>query len=212
MSATQLSLYNGAARLCEERKLASLSENTELRRYLDGVWDGGGVEYCLEMGLWSFAIRTVELTNDPSIEVTFGLPYAFNMPEDLVTINEISADENFSVPYNAFRIEGDTLYADTDTLYLSYVSKNTAYGLNMALWPKSFEAFVEAHFANKIVGRLTADTALRSEVAAQYKDAKNTALAKDAVKKPARNLQSGSWASARLGGGARSSNPQTRGY
>jgi hypothetical protein len=138
MATTQLSLYNGALGICEERKLATVTDNAERRRYLDDVWSDGAVRACLEMGMFSFAIRTVRLDADPSIAVDFGLKYGFELPTDFVQLNELSSDENFSEPLNGFRIEAGVAYADVDEVYLSYVSDDADYGGDLGRWPESF--------------------------------------------------------------------------
>lgn len=210
MAATQLSLYNGALRICEERKLNALTDDLERRRYLDDVWADGAIKACLEMGLFSFAMRTVRLEDDPDITVDFGLRYAFALPSDFVQINELSSDEDFTTPVNTFRIEGGYLYADIDTLFMSYVSDDSAYGGNMTLWPESFKALVHAYLANGIVGRLTADKDLRAMVADTLDKNRNFALGRDALKKPARTTPRGNWVGARLGGSGRTTDPQRR--
>ncbi len=44
---TKLQIFNGALRMCGERKLASLSEDRQPRRLLDDEWADGAVDYCL---------------------------------------------------------------------------------------------------------------------------------------------------------------------
>ena len=58
----KLSLYNGALLECGERRLGSLTENTEPRHLLDQVWNEGAIRFMLNAGPWRFATRTVELT------------------------------------------------------------------------------------------------------------------------------------------------------
>src|SRR3546814_15520749 len=84
MTATQLSLYNGALRLCGEAKLANLTEDREPRYVLDDVWDDGALRHCLQQGLWNFAMRTVEAEYSPSVEPSFGFRRAFDKPIDWV--------------------------------------------------------------------------------------------------------------------------------
>src|SRR3546814_10721056 len=82
MTATQLSLYNGALRLCGEAKLANLTEDREPRYVLDDVWDDGALRHCLQQGLWNFAMRTVEAEYSPSVEPSFGFRRAFDRSEE----------------------------------------------------------------------------------------------------------------------------------
>jgi hypothetical protein len=66
MAVSRLSIYNGALRECQERKLASLSEDREPRRVLDDVWnDGDGLlRFVLRQKQWRFARRTVEIASE----------------------------------------------------------------------------------------------------------------------------------------------------
>jgi len=81
-SVQQLGLYNMACTLCGERVLASLTENRESRRLLDQAWtdgNGGAIQFCLEQGLWSWAIRSMAYTYSPSVQPLYGYQYAFNV-------------------------------------------------------------------------------------------------------------------------------------
>src|SRR3546814_6155120 len=98
MTATQLSLYNGALRLCGEAKLANLTEDREPRYVLDDVWDDGALRHCLQQGLWNFAMRTVEAEYSPSVEPSFGFRRAFDKPTDWVRTAAMASDEYFRCP------------------------------------------------------------------------------------------------------------------
>ena len=132
---SRLTLYNGGLRILGERSLLSLSENVEARRRLDTAWDGGALKYCLEAGLWNFAMRTVELTYSPSVAPSFGMRYAFDKPDDFVRTGGIWSDESMKSPLLEYRDEGPYWFAELDTIYLSYVSNDAQYGADMSLWP-----------------------------------------------------------------------------
>lgn len=210
--ATKLSLYNGALRLCKERKLASLAESREPRRLLDEAYgDGstyGSVRRCLEMGKWSHAMRTVRLDYAPSVEPSFGYRRAFDQPTDMVTVAAICEDEYFNVPLTRYADERGYWYADLETIYVRYVSNDADYGADLSLWPQVFSDMVEADLAREIVGNLTGADIERVEKA--YKDCKIRALSNDAMKKPTAFFPAGGWVSARHGGGLRGSRIDTR--
>lgn len=199
---TKLGLYNGALRLCKERKLASLSENREPRRLLDEAYgDGsttGAVKACLQMGQWTFAMRTIKLDYSPSVEPDFGYRKAFDQPVDMVRVSAVCSDEYFKYPLLEYADERAFWFADLDTIYVRYVSNDASYGADLSLWPESFVKLVEAYLAQEIVGNLTgADS---QNVARVYKDSKTNALSQDAMNKPTAFTPSGSWSSARRGG------------
>lgn len=209
--ATKLSLYNGALRICRERKLASVSENREPRRLLDDAWGDGGatdgsIRHCLQLGQWTFATRTAMVDYSPSVEPTFGHRYAFDQPTDMVRLIGLCQDEYFRVPLLQYVDERGYWYASIPKIYVRYASNDASYGLDYSLWPESFVKLVEAHLANEIVGNLTQSSgSLKDEVEKQFQRALSSARSLDAMNTPTRMLPQGGWVSARGGahGGSR---------
>lgn len=154
---TRLQLYNDALLMAGERALASLTENREPRYLLDQVWDNGGVNNCLEEGQWQFAMRTIQIDYDPDMEPDFGYNRAFDKPTDWVLTSALCSDEFFRVPLRRYVDEAGFWYSDLDTLYVRYVSNDDGYGNDLSLWPQSFTDFVAAHFASKIILKITND-------------------------------------------------------
>jgi hypothetical protein len=190
---TKLTIFNGALTIVGERLLGSLTENREPRRLLDQVWDSNGVKTCLEMGQWGFAMRTKAIDYDSGIEPAFGFSRVFDKPDDWVLTSALCQDEFFRAPLLNYFDEAGYWYSDLDTIYVRYVSDDTGYGLDFNKWPESFREFVEAHFASKIVQRITGSDASKKEVdkvrADKLKTAKSRAAMADATTFPAR----GSW-------------------
>lgn len=202
MAASKLDIFNGALRLCKDRKLASLSEDRKPRHLLDDAWgDGstkGSVRRCLELGQWTFATRTVRLDASPSVEPDFGYSFAFDQPTDMVDICGIYSDEYGNCPLTRYADERHYWYADIDPLYTSYVSNGANYGADLSLWPTSFADMVEADLAMQICGDLTG--ADPDFVEKKYNDRKKAAKSGDAMRKPTKFLPMGSWNRARFGG------------
>lgn len=201
---TKLSIYNGALLLCKERFLSSLTEEREPRRLLDHVWSNGGVKYCLEQAQWHFAMRAVMVDYESSIEPDFGYRRAFAKPDDWLLTSAVAEDEYFNAPLIRYMDEAGYWYSDLDTIYVRYVSNDEDYGMDLNKWPESFREFVEAHFASKIIGKLSGneDTtkAMLKERERLLKTAKNKSAMADPTKFPAL----GSWSSARRGQNNRS--------
>ena len=146
--ATQLGLYNRALLHLGERKLASLSEDREARYKLDDAYDGGNlIKECLPQGLWNFAMRTVEITYNPSITPSFGYQYAFTQPVDFVRRDMIASDEYFHSPITAYRDEAGHWYCSLQTLYISYVSDDASYGGDLSTFPALFARWVACYLA-----------------------------------------------------------------
>lgn len=157
MGTTRLQIYNNALTLCGETSLSSLTEDRKPRRLLDQVWDSNGVRYCLEQGQWQFAMRTQQIDHDPDFDQQFGFQYAFQKPSDWVLTSAFCADEYFSTPITQYADELDYWYADTDPVYVKFVSDDEDYGLDLANWPASFCDYVDAYFASKVIYGLTSD-------------------------------------------------------
>lgn len=156
---TRLSLYNDALTMAGERTLASLTEVREPRYLLDQVWDNNGVDACLEEAQWEFAMRTIRIDYDPGITPDFGYSRAFDKPSDWILTSALCEDEFFRVPLRRYTDEAGFWYSDLDTIYVRYVSNDSSYGNDLSLWPRSFTEFVAAHFASKIILKITNDEA-----------------------------------------------------
>lgn len=194
----QLSLYNSALLLCGERFLSSLTDNTEGRRLLDHVWSTGGVKACLEQGQWHFAMRTVQIDFDPSVEPTFGYRRAFQKPNDWVNTSAVCSDEFFRTPLTRYVDEAGFWYSDLDTIYVRYVSMGSLYGYDLNKWPESFSRYVEAYFASRIIKKISSNEEEEAELLKmaehEMKRAKNKAAMAEPTSFPAR----GAWVSSRL--------------
>lgn len=197
--ATQLSLYNDALLLCGERFLASLTVSEEARRLLDHVWSNGGVKYCLEQGQWYFAMRSSAVDYDTAIEPDFGYTRAFSKPTDWLVTSALCSDEYFNVPLTAYVDEAGYWYADQDTIYVRYVSNDSLYGMDLNKWPEAFKDYVAAHFASRVIKKLSGSEDKEKE-ALKYADqmlarAKGRAAQAGPTQFPAQ----GSWSRSRGG-------------
>lgn len=197
--ADKLGLYNDALRECEQRALASLTENTPARHYLDGVWDGGAVVHCLEQGLWNFAIRTVKFDFEPSIEPEFGYRCAFTKPADFLRLVQISSNGRFDPPLNAYEDERGFWWADGPELYVRYVSSDDLYGGDLSLWSQAFAKFVALYMANEIAPRFAMSEAKRERLERRLRRIRTEARSLDAQEEPTRFAPVGSWAQSRYG-------------
>ena len=203
MSASQLSIYNGALLVVGERFISALTDETEPRRLLDNIWSNGGVRYCLEQGQWTHAMRTVQIDYDPSVTPSYGYARAFAKPTDWVNTSAVCSDEFFRVPLTRYVDEAGYWYSDLDTIYVRYVSNDVAYGMNLGGWPESFREYVEYYFASKILLKLSNSeqkvAALEKMVEQKLKLAKNKSAMAEPTMFPAR----GQWSNSRNRGPVR---------
>lgn len=199
MSASKLSVYNGALLVLGERKISSLTEARASRRRLDSVWDDDGIRSCLSSGFWNFAMQSIELTYSPSITPGFGFTYAFDKPTDWVRTAVVSADENFTDELLNYEDQGQYWYANEDTLYIRYISDDNAFGMDIANWPANFTRYVEHYFAQRITKGTSNSTADTEALEAKVKRLLNEAKATDAMDESTKALRPGSWSRARRG-------------
>lgn len=201
MSTTRLKLYNTALFHLGERNLASLSENRLPRRLLDHLWDNGVVDYCLEQKQWKFATRSVMLDSDPSMSQEFGFQYGFAKPSDCLRTVAFCSDEYFDQPITRYSDEAGYWFADTDPVYVKYVSNDSQYGGDLSLWPKSFEFYVASHMAAEICLGLNQAETKQAALKKMTDDLLKRAASKDAMDGPTQSLPSGSWVGSRGGRG-----------
>jgi hypothetical protein len=100
-------------------------------------------------------------------------------------------------PLLDYRDERRFWYCDQPTIYIAYVSKDANYGIDLSLWPESFQAMVEAYLAKEIAGSLTNgdDKVILAEK--MFAAARTEARSKDAMKKPTAFTPPGTWSTAR---------------
>lgn len=196
---TQLSIYNEALILCEERILASLTEARKPRYLLDTVWNDGGVQACLEEGMWTFATRTVAIQYNPAIQPAYGYIHAFQKPADYIRTAALSSEPYFQAALTQIADEAGYWWGDLATLYVKYISNDENYGWNLTLWPQTFFDFVCAHFAKKIVKSLTHDKEIQDRVELARKTTLNSSRSKDAMNEPAGFFPRGQLSRARQG-------------
>ena len=199
----RLSLYNDALLHCGERSLSSVSEARESRYLLDQVWNGNAVIRCLEDGQWHFAMRTVMLDYDPSIQPDFGYTRAFTKPEDWVITSAVGEEEYFRVPCTRSVDEKGYWYADLDVLYVRYVSKDVQYGMDLNKWPQSFADFVGVHFASRIITKLSNSEKEWDKIFKLREKYKKEAKGRAAMAEPTSFPARGTWSRARTKGSRR---------
>lgn len=196
--ADKLSVYNAALSLLGQKRLANLADNREERRVLDDLWDAA-VGYCLEEGMWHFAVRTVELSSDAGIEPAFGYRYAFARPDDWVRTAGVGIEPMFNQPLTAVASEAGYWWADTNPLYIRYISSDPSSGGDLSLWPPSFTKFVAAHLAAEACVAILGNTSRLEDLRKLEKQRRTEARSKDAMNEPTTFMPTGTWVNARMG-------------
>jgi hypothetical protein len=179
--ASRLGIYKAALRyLGNAAGLSSLTEASPPRYALDDAWQEAG-EYLLAKGLWNFAIRNSQLSEDEDVEPLFGYQYAFSKPTDWVRTVSISNEPTFQSPFEAYADETGYWYADSDTLYVRYVSNDADYGWNIGAWREPFAQAFACYLAFQCGLPLSSDKSNRNDLFNLFKGLLTEAKALDAV-------------------------------
>jgi len=178
--ADRLAIYRGALRLLGNQNIASLTEPHQARFALDEAWEPVGT-MLLEAGLWNFAIRTVELSNDEDVQPLFEFQYAFSKPDDWVRTADISDNPTFVESYEDYEDETGYWYANVNPLYIRYVSNDPDYGWNIGAWRQHFANAYSAFLAFECGLPISDDKGNRNDLYTLAQNRLSEAKVKDAV-------------------------------
>lgn len=193
-STTQLQLYNKALRHIGERKLASLTENRESRRYLDDEF-ADTLLLCLRAGNWNWATITAQIDADTTATPDFGYQAAFPKPSDWIRTTLVSTSETLDPPLRNYQDEAGVWLANADTLYVRYVSSTL--GSTYSAWPVDYAEYVGVALARAIVSRITQNDALSDRIDVRERLYWKRAQANDAMDQPPQPWPLGTWTTSR---------------
>lgn len=184
MALSKTDIYNDVARLLKEARFSDITtDDVPLRYELDSVWDDG-LAFVLEQGQWNFASRSATLSGTAS--TNRGYSYRFTKPTDFVRLISVSASASYWPPIENYDQDGSYFYANDATLYVTYVSNDSSYGTNVALFPRTYGKLLAAHLASEVGPHINKDPATIQRIDGYYEDALQLALAKDAINKTSR--------------------------
>jgi hypothetical protein len=194
---TKLGIWNDSLRAIGELRLASLTEDVEARYVLDDAWSGT-VEFVFTEGLWNFATVTAAITADLGQPPIPGWSYTFDKPVGWLRTIAVSPTALFSEEAY-YRDEGNRIYANTDTLYIRYISNEKAVDGQVVNWPPSFANAVAAYLAMQCGPRLSGSDSKGQDLAVDYQKALASAKNKDAMDQATLYLRPGNWVRAMRG-------------
>ena len=198
-SANRLKIYNDALQTHLGERATTLTEDRKPRRLLDAVWDRGGIDECLGAGQWSFAKRLQQIDYNPSITPAFGYAYAFDLPSDWVQTTGLCSDDHMNAPILSMSMDANYIYCDLQTIYLEYISNDSAYGGDYSRWSNEFIRFVGAYFASQIVYPLTQSRDDQKKLMDIVDKLKTDAQSSDAMNQGPKFAPAGSWVQSRSG-------------
>lgn len=199
---SKLELYNEALLHLGQERLASLSETSTAKYALDDAYDPT-LKYCLEQGMWNFAIRVVSIDALTSVEPQFGFTYAFSKPDDFIRTLNAADNEYFRPSFMGadFADEPNYWFADANPIYVKFISDNVNFGKDLSIWPQTFSNYVGLRLANRVCKRVTGSMPTGDMFRLEI-DALHDARSKDAMNQGPEFPPRGTWARSRGGGTA----------
>lgn len=188
---SKLGLFNDALRAIGDLRLSSLTEDVEARYVLDDAWEDC-VEFVFTEGLWNFATKTEVISADTGQPAIPGFTFTFDKP--LYWLRTITVSPNSLFTEEAvYRDEGNKIYANWDTLYIRYISREKAVDEQVENWPPTFAKAVAACLAKECAERLSGSGGKGEALAAEYKEVLASAKNKDALDQSKVIFRPGSW-------------------
>ena len=193
---SQLGIYNKALRHLEERKLLSLTEPREPRRYLDDEW-GDAILFVLSQGYWKHAVRLQKIDASATNIPQFGFEYAFPKPADWISTFQIADNEGFEPLMRRYDDANNFWYSDITPIYAKFISSDPSYGLDMSLWTPGFSEYLAIYLAWLCAPRLKQSTEKVEVIEKRMKMIRIESLAKDAMDLPTGKIPYGTWVQSR---------------
>lgn len=154
MSTTKLEVYNRTLDLIGVKRLETVTVDRDARFALDAEY-AFSLQYCLEQGMWVFAMRTAAPSAASLPTLDYGLTNAFTRPADCVHTYLLGSSKSFS-PILEDAVEADGFYiARTTPIYARYVSNDAAYGGDLTRWTNVFADYFCAVLASSVAYQLT---------------------------------------------------------
>lgn len=160
---TKLQIYNRALYMLGERRIVSLTSNREARRLLDSMYDEVKA-YCLEQGMWFWAMRTVLASATALPSINYGFKNAFQRPTDVIHTYFASIHISMKDPLTHFLDDGNTYFSDSATTYIRYTSDDNAWGNDLSRWSWTFAKYMAAELAASIAFQLTKNMELTEKI------------------------------------------------
>lgn len=189
---TQIAVYREAARLIQDARLATLTDDIPSRYSFDDAWDHV-VEFVLRSGYWKFALKT--LTPDIStVPPLPGFSFAYDLPCDwlrnhalftLPSVAPMASGAALECPFDA-RHQLEQIHCNIGVenlnepgpIYLRYISSDYA---DPDTWSENFAHAVAARLAFDCAKRITGNPEEMEQLEQKWQTAYQMAVAPDAL-------------------------------
>lgn len=194
----KLQMYNMVLGHLGPTRFSTLNDNRPDRREIDAVWDQS-VQAMLERGCWFFALRTQLITPDNDVATRFGFTYAYRLPNDYVRLRLISLDEAQRIEDPDYRREGAYVFSNQAQLYVTFVSNDVNYGLNLGRWTQMFADATACEMAFNCGLPIMKDRGTKNDLFVIKKRMLDEAKRLDAVDERVKGKPTSSWVNSRMG-------------
>lgn len=196
-------VYNDALYCMGVPQLISVNDDSDRRVALDNVLNQGAVEYLMENTQWHWSNTTRRIDYNPSLEPEWGYRYGFDKPSDLERVAGVFTDEYQQSPLRDYQDEGDYIFAEIQTIYLSYIVAPML--TDPTLWPAYFRKMLAGYLAKEAAPAIQGAIANLAE--ARYEERRRVAINNDAVSQPPRKIANSNWTRARTNFSTRRGRP-----
>jgi hypothetical protein len=198
--ADKLAVWKQALVHLERETITTLTDDVEPVYVFGAAW-AGAVEEAFSSGDWNFAKATVALSADGAGTPAVGWSYVFDYPADWLRSVAISDRADFSSQFIDYADEGGNLHANTDALYLRYISSTKMADGQISTWPTMFWRYVALKLAFDTCGKLTSGDTLERKIFDRMEKALRQAKNVDARNENNKVIRTGSWVLSRRGAG-----------
>ncbi len=192
--ASEVGIANAALQLIKSSKqITSITQGTKEANAVEVVYDELR-DALLEMHVWNFATKRVKLARLTSTPA-FGWDYSYQLPADNVRVISVHPSTNIhaTMPY---QIEGATLSADAEDVYLRYVARIE----DPNSMPATFRLALSKLLASRLAVTLAQSTSLSKEMYEQFiGEDMPSAKSADSVQEYVQMLPESGWVGVRDG-------------
>lgn len=197
----KLQVWKQALRHLQAATIVTLDDDVKAVHVFNAAW-ADVVEEAFNAGDWNFA-KVSESLSASSAAPALGWSYAFPYPESWLRSVAVSTTPDFRSPFYDYVDEGGYLHANTNVLYLRYISSAKMADEAIATWPTMFRAYVALKLAYDTCGRITSGDTLEGKLEKRMEKALRQAKSVDARNENNKVIAPGSWLRSRHGFGMR---------
>lgn len=197
--ADKLALWRQALIHLGKASITTLTDDVEAVNVFGNAWAGVLME-AFDAGDWNAFKKSAQLSQSGSGTAAIGWTYVFDYPDDYLRTVAVSNYPGFDEPFRDYVDEGGYLSANTDTIYLRYISNAKMVDASVDTWPAMFWRYVAMLLAYETCEKLTSGQTKQVDLEKRLTKALRDAKSVDA-RNENRQQGPGSWLRSRHGYG-----------